>query len=441
MRRPRIPRPLLAAAAVLPVLCASACTGGSAEADAGRGPVHITFWSALRGSQEVVDAYNKTHDDIHVDFQQVPSGAQGGYAKLSNAARAGNAPDVATIEYPQLPEFAIDGVARDISPMVGKRLREKLLPQAFSLTTFENRVFSVPLDVEPMVLIYRKDLFKAAGVQPPRTWGEFEDAARTVKKERPHSRIVNLPTDGGPHLAALSWQAGARWFDTRGGAWHVSLTDAPTRKVMTYWQRLIDRDLVFANPGESQQGDAQLGNGEVLAKLTGAWDAGALMSSYPEQKGKWAVAPMPQWDPDKPRVGTLGGSTFAVTKDSRNPKAAMDFIEWQVTSPDALRARLSSGLSSQYPAAPGLLPTARKAMDTSFFGGQDIYRTFRREAELISGPWMWGPRMTATLKTVQDGSARASAGSGSLLEALREGQRATMPDLEALGLRTTESRN
>ncbi|MEU0748332.1 extracellular solute-binding protein, partial [Streptomyces albogriseolus] len=115
-------RSVLAAMAAAPLAGAlGACSGGADDAPSGssttgaKKPVRITFWSALRGSQEVVDAFNRTHDRIQVDFQQIPSGGQGGYAKLSNAARAGNAPDVATIEYPQVPGFAIDGVARDIT--------------------------------------------------------------------------------------------------------------------------------------------------------------------------------------------------------------------------------------------------------------------------------------------------------------------------------------
>ncbi|MEU8349441.1 extracellular solute-binding protein, partial [Streptomyces sp. NPDC048845] len=128
-------RSVLAATAALPLAATAACTGGGEDntpaargGSGGRRPVRVTFWSALRGSQEVVDAFNSTHDRVQVDFQQIPSGGQGGYAKLSNAARAGNAPDVATIEYPQVPGFAIDGVARDITDLVGDDLRAKLLP-------------------------------------------------------------------------------------------------------------------------------------------------------------------------------------------------------------------------------------------------------------------------------------------------------------------------
>jgi multiple sugar transport system substrate-binding protein len=431
---------VLAATAAVPLSGAvSACSGSSDSSLGSTGKTtRVTFWSALRGSQEVVDAFNKTHDRIQVDFQQIPSGTQGGYAKLSNAARAGNAPDVATIEYPQLPGFAIDGVARDITDLVSDRLRRKLLPQALGLTTFQGRVFSVPLDVEPMVMHYRTDLFDHYGLQVPRTWDEFAELARTVRRKASDRRLVLFPTDGGTQFACYSWQAGAQWFDTRKGAWNVSLADAPTRRVAAYWQQLIDRDDVFMNAVESRQFDAQLADGLVLTRLSGAWDAGAQMNRQPGQKGRWRIAPMPQWDTGRPHVGTHGGSTFAITKDCRVPQAAMEFIEWQVSHPDALRARLSSGTSSQYPAATALVAVGREAFDRSYYGGQDIYTLFQQEAEKIRDGWVWGPRMTATLRVMQDDFARASGGQGSLVDSVRAAQEGTMPDLKALGLSTTQ---
>ncbi|MGW4544808.1 ABC transporter substrate-binding protein [Streptomyces violaceorubidus] len=433
-------RSVLAAMTALPLAgAASACTGGNGASSARTGTTtRITFWSALRGSQEVVDAFNRTHRTVQVEFQQIPSGGQGGYAKLSNAARAGNAPDVATLEYPQVPGFAIDGVARDITDLVSDGLRRKLLPQALGLTTFERRLFAVPLDVEPMVMHYRADLFDRYGLEVARTWEEFAEQAATVRRKAPDRRLVLFPTDGMTQFACYAWQAGAQWFDTSEGAWNVSLADAPSRRVAEYWQGLIDRDDVFMNAVESRQSDAQIGNGLVLTRLSGAWDAGAQMNARPGQKGQWRIAPLPQWDPASPSAGTHGGSTFAVTKDSQHPEAAMEFIEWQVSHPDALRARLSSGTSSQYPAAPGLVSVGRDAFDRSYYGGQDIYSLFEREAGKIGDQWLWGPRMSATQKVMQDSFARVGGGQGSLVESLRTAQEGTMPDLKALGLSTTQ---
>jgi multiple sugar transport system substrate-binding protein len=116
----------------------------------------------------------------------------------------------------------------------------------------------------------------------------------------------------------------------------------------------------------------------------------------------------------------------------------MEVIEWQVSHPDALRARLKSGASSQYPAAPGLVAVGNEAFDRAYYGGQDIYTLFEEEAAKIRDGWTWGPRMTATQKVMQDGFARAGAKQGTLIDAVRSAQSGTMPDLKALGLSATE---
>jgi multiple sugar transport system substrate-binding protein len=429
-------RSVLAASLALPFM--GACSSTSSTGSTSSGPVQITFWSALRGSQQVVDAYNKSQNRIRVVFQQIPGGDQGGYAKLSNAARAGNAPDVATIEYPQLPGFAIDGVTRDLTGLVTDKLRAQILPQAWRLTTFDKKTFSVPLDVEPMVMHYRKDLYDQYQLPVPRTWDEFAEVAHTFRGKDPQRRLIVFPTDSAVMVAAHAWQAGARWFDITGGAWNLSFADAPTRKIADYWQKLVDSGDAWVNPQTSRQYDAQLGQGMVLTRLTGAWDAGANMKSRPKQKGMWRIAPLPQWDPGKPVLGTHGGSTFAITQDSKHPDAAMEFIEWQVTAPESLKARLSSGTSSAFPAVPALIPVGKTGFDAAYYGGQDIYQLFAEESEKIRDGWTWGPRMSATNRVMQDNLARLPSGDGTIIDAVRAAQAGTLPDLKALGLATTE---
>ncbi|NED91843.1 extracellular solute-binding protein, partial [Streptomyces sp. SID11233] len=98
----------------------------------------------------------------------------------------------------------------------------------------------------------------------------------------------------------------------------------------------------------------------------------------PEQKGKWAAMPMPSWDAAHPSSGMSQGSTFAISKDSRKTKAAMEFILWMSTSPDSVKARVTASTSTAFPAARALVPVAREAIDTSFYGGADLYGLYAK---------------------------------------------------------------
>lgn len=84
------------------------------------------------------------------------------------------------------------------------------------------------------------------------------------------------------------------------------------------------------------------------------------------------------------------------------------------------------------------MAVGRRAFDRGYYNGQDIYALFEQEAHKIRDGWTWGPRMSASLKVMQDGFARVGGGRGSVIDAVRATQRGTMPDLRALGLATTE---
>jgi multiple sugar transport system substrate-binding protein len=423
---------VLACAATAAVLTLSGCSSAAPPPSAG-GPTVITFWSSIRGTQPVVDAFNATHTEIQVDLEVTPTGVGGTNAKLTNATRAGNAPDVATLEYNALPAFALDGAVLDVTDRIDEEFRTAMLPQSWDQTTLDGRVYGVPMDIEPMIFFYRRDLLEQHGVAVPTTWAEFEQAARDLKAAAPAVRLATFFTNSAPHLAGFADQAGGQWFSTEGDRWNLDFTDAGTTRVAGYWQRLADEDLVQVAPGNSQQWNAAINDGSVAGYIDGAWAAAALMRSAPDGAGRWAGAPLPQWDPAQPRVGVKGGSVFAVTAGSDHPAEAMEFLRWLVTDPEAFRARLSSGASSMFPAAPALVDVADEGFDRSFFGGQDIYALFRQEAAKVPEGWVWGPRMTATSALIQEGLARIRYG-GTVVEALEQAQEESLPDMRALGL-------
>lgn len=435
-------RNVLSMGLTLPLLGGlSACRGAEPGATTGGGSAggrtQVTFWSAIRGSHEVVEAFNDTHDDIEVIFSQIPTGGDGGYAMLRNAYRAGNAPDVATLEYPQVPGFVIDGIASDLTDLMSDQLHSDLLPEALARTTYDGRIYSIPNDLAPMVLHYRQDIFAEHDFDVPTTWDEFAELGYRIRDELDGERIANFPMNGAMHFAGFSQQAGAQWFDTRDDTWHVNMADDGTQRVADYWQQLIDDDVVTF-VAEGQEYDAMLSRGSTLTRLTGAWDAGAQMGARPGQAGVWSVAPLPQWEEGAEDLGDHGGSTFTVTSESEVVEAAMEFITWQVSHPDSMRARLSAGTSSMFPVVDELVDVARDVFDDEYYNGQDIYTLFAEEARKVRDDWSWGPRMMATAQVMEDNFARAQATDETLLDAVRTTQAGTVPDLRALGLSVSE---
>ncbi|MER7757343.1 sugar ABC transporter substrate-binding protein [Kitasatospora sp. NPDC097643] len=437
--RPRRAR-LVAAATVgaLTLSLVAACGSGSpSDTSAGSGPVTITFWGWAKGTQDVVNAFNASHKDVQVTFQQIPSGISGGYAKISDAVKAGNAPDVFNVEYAALPDFVSQGAVQDITKLVPDSLRSKYLPQAVELTTLGKKTWGLPLDTPPQALFYRKDLFAQAGITtPPKTWDEYRADAQKLKQAEPNTRIGTFFPDDPSVLEALAWQNNAHWFNSVGDTWSVEIDSPETKRVSDYWQQLITDDLVRVQPSFSQQWTASLQKGETAAYVGAAWGGGVLQSSLassPDAAGKWAVAPVPAWN-GQPASGMLGGTTFAVSKDSKKAKAAVEFSTWATTTPEGIQARIASGTSSLFPADPELVPTAKAAFKTDFYGGQDIYAVFTDAARTILPNWQWGPVMSVTNNSMKDAFGKLGNG-GTVGAGVDAAQQATVAELKNRGLK------
>ncbi|MET9431641.1 sugar ABC transporter substrate-binding protein [Streptomyces sp. NPDC003036] len=413
--------------------CGGGADGASAPGADGK-PVTLTFWGWAKGSKEVVDAFNASHKDIQVKFEEIPSGNAGGYAKISNAVKAGNAPDLVSIEYPSLPEFVSQGSLQDIGAHFSEEEKKQLLPQAVELTTLGGRTWAVPFDAAPQAFYYRKDLFAKYGVAVPRTWDEFKAAAEKVKKADAKARIATFFPDDPTTFEAMAWQAGAQWFKAEGDTWKIDTGDAATTKVTAYWQGLLDAGLVHNNASFSPEWTGSLKNGTTLGYLGASWGAGVLKGTLPEQSGKWAVAPMPSWD-GKPASGMIGGSSFAVTKDSKKTEAAVEFAKWMATTEEGVTARISSGTSSAFPAATALRPVAKRSFDAGFYGGQDIYRLFEQAGASISPRWAWGPATGTTNTAIKDRFGKVASGGVTLAEAVKAGHDATVAELTKRGLK------
>lgn len=425
------------AAALCTTLLAACGSDSSSDAGASDGkPVTLTFWAWSKGTKEVVDAFNASHPNIKVTFEEIPSGVAGGYAKITNAVKAGNAPDVFNVEYAQLPDFVSQGAVQNIGKLVGTDLKAKYLPQAVELTTLGGATWALPLDASPQAFYYRKDLFDKAGLTPPKTWQEFRTAAQKLKQAQPDARIATFFPDDPVTLEAMAWQADAHWFTGVGDTWNVDVNGGRTKQAAEYWQQLIAEDLVRVQPSFSQQWTASLQKGETAGYLGASWGGGVLKSTLPDAAGKWAVAPVPTWDGNA-ASGMVGGTTFAVSKDSRKARAAVEFATWATTTPEGIKARIASGTSSAYPAAPALVPVAKEAFKADFYGGQDIYAVYADAAKSIKPNWQWGPAMGATNTSLKDSFGKLTQG-GTVQGALDAAQQATLGELKNRGLKVQQ---
>ncbi|MCX4506026.1 ABC transporter substrate-binding protein [Streptomyces anulatus] len=404
--------------------------GGTPAAEKGTGK--ITFWSFVKGSDKVAEAFNRSHPDIEVTFEAVPSG-QEYYSKLTNAVKAGTVPDVAVAEFAQLPEFATQGKLEGLNDRLGPLVEDHFPEPTRELVQLGGETWGVPRDAAPLMMFYRNDFFTSHGIDVPTTWAQYRTMTGQVRKADPKARGGVLYTDNPGLLTALAQQAGSQWFDTEKDAWKVSLTDAPSRKVADYWGDLAGQDLVHSLSSLDPFWTSVQQN-RTVAYVCASWCAGAQQATVADQKGKWSVAPVPTWD-GKPASAMYGGSSFVIPKGAKNSAAAAEFIKWITTDPEGMKAWVSTGTSSMFPADPRLVPVTKAAFPTDYFGGQDIYAVGSESYESIVPGWTWGPVMGTTNTAVVDRLPKVADGGTKLVDVLADAQRATVEDMERRGMK------
>lgn len=404
--------------------------GDDAACKPSNGKVELKFWSWVPGIKEAVALWNSKNPDIHVTVEETPQGNQGTYAKMFNALKAKQAPDLGQVEFDTLPQFRVQQGLKNIASCPGVAQAE---PRFVDWTWQQvsiggDGVFAIPQDAGPMALFYRKDLFAKYDVEVPATWAEYAQAARKLHEADPKLYVTHFPQKDVNWYAGLVWQAGGRWFTQDGQEWKVDLAGPASRKVADFWQGLIDAKLVANLQGFSESWNKALDSGNIATWPAAVWGAATIQTAAPSTSGKWAVAPLPQWQAGEQKSGNWGGSTTAVFAGSAHPAEAAKFALWLNTAPEALAITTTEG--GLYPATVDAQRTLSAATPiTEFYGGQAVYDVFRQASQNINQSFTWGPLMQQTYDHARNGFAGVLNGSTTLDKVMADTTKKTIQDL------------
>jgi multiple sugar transport system substrate-binding protein len=433
-RRTSLVKTALAAVlgAVLVAGCSSSSDSGDSAAPkqaAETGPVTLTFWAWAPNIDKVVAIWNKQHPEIHVTLSTQSQGDTL-VTKLLTADKAGNPPDLAQAEYQALPTLVTGGVAADLTAYTGP-IKSQFTDSAWQLVSFGGKTYGVPQDYGPMMLFYRADLFTRFGLTVPKTWDEFATAARTLRAKDPKRYLTTFSAGDPGWFAGLAEQAGASWWSIDGEKWKVDIAGEPSRKVATFWGDLVNSGVLQGQPMYTPQWNKAMNDGTLLAWPSAVWGPAVLAGIAPDTKGKWAMAPLPQWAAGEQKTGLWGGSSTAVMAKSKHQDAAAKFAVWLNTDPTAVDALVTQG--SLYPAvtAGQSTPALTKAPD--FMPNQPEFYQTAKQISGTAAAVTWGPDVNVTYTTYRDAFGKAIQAKSDFGAALSTMQSATVADMKKLG--------
>jgi multiple sugar transport system substrate-binding protein len=303
---------------------ATNCTNKIVHEDAKK----VLVWAWYPNMAKVVDNFNNQHTDVQVCWTNAGQG-QPEYAKFQTAISAKKgAPDVIMLEADQLVGFEIQDALVDLAPYGASGVQKTFSAGAWKDVSQGDKVFAAPVDGGPMALIYRTDVFAKYGIKtPPKTWDEYAADAKKVK-DAGGPVFGDFGSNVPAVTTALMIQKGAQPFVydlANKKNITIKLDDQNTKDVLDYWGNLSKQGLVGKEDQFTTDYIAGMVGGKYATYVSAAWAPGYLTGAgvgAGADKGKFAVAPLPQWDPNNPVSVNWGGSAFAVTSQTGDKASA-----------------------------------------------------------------------------------------------------------------------
>ena len=281
------------------------------------------FW--LRRARE----WAKLHPQYQFTFNFVQIPYADLFTKvLGNLAAGTGAPDLVGIEISAFSRFMKGNIAArglvNLTPLIGAE-RDKFV--RWEPYMVKGHIYGAETALCPVGLYYREDVFKQAGIKAPiDTYNDLLAAGRILAKRNKYIMMVGTQ-DTGVFLEMFQ-QAGGHIFDADG---RLTLDDPRAVQALAYLAKGVKEKLFWAAPNMyGAPAIAALKLGRVAGVLMPDWYQETDLNStlIREAQGKWRVQPMPAWSSGGRRISTLGGTGFAITRQSRHPDLAWSLLHY-----------------------------------------------------------------------------------------------------------------
>ena len=275
---------------------------------------------------DTVDAWNKANDvKIKLTYVTNPDYISG--TKLSTAFASGTGPDIFLLSPGDFLRYYNGGVLADLTPYMDATAQADFLPDVISTRMVDNKIFGLPMEVEPMAMYYDKQAWsdaKLTDADIPQTWQQLLDVA---KKLTTSDRFGVLFETGPGYYQNFTWypflwQGGG---EIQGQDGKSAFNSPATVQALKLWQDAVNNGVAPRSALGNGGGDIQsnLVQGYCAMQNIGIWAVSDLKQNSPDFQ--YGVFPLPLPPGGQART-VLGGWAFVANAKGKNPDAAAKFI-------------------------------------------------------------------------------------------------------------------
>jgi multiple sugar transport system substrate-binding protein len=315
----------------------AAPAGQTAPAAQTSGTATTVVWFAGRDTTgytpKQVEAFNQANKSIQIDYQEQGAVTQDLHDKFVTVAGAKDpSVDIVSMDVPYVPEFAAAGWTIPVDDVLPKDEQAKFFQGTLHGATYEGKLWGVPWFNNGPGLYYRKDLFDAKGLKPPKTYDELLAAAQTLQTADIAGFAMQLPQSEGGIINWMEylWGYGGDLVDDKLNV----VVDQGTagvdgmRKILdfVYKDKILPEAALQFKLGADVMNLFRGGKAAMIRLwFSNAGDLYKEDSAIKQEQ--WDVAPLPSKDGAKPGPGCLGDWNLGVSKFSQKQKAALEAVQ------------------------------------------------------------------------------------------------------------------
>lgn len=319
----------------------------SSSAEKSNGKQTIGMWGKGSGvdpaMQAVIDKFNTSQDKYEVKFESYGEN----YSNVvTMALSSGDSPDI----FEEGGNFSVPTLAKQnlivpLDDVFTADIKDKVYPSALKEKAYmyDGKLYAVATRVSAFRLLYNKDLFKAAGLDPnspPKTLEQLREYSKKIA-EAGKGKFYGFGVYGGTTnimdrlidpIAIAAGKAGNTGYDFNKGQYDFN----SNKRILQFFIDFAKDGSIF--PGYEtlniDQVRANFAKGNLAMFIDGNWTSGTFATQI-KTDIDWDAAPIPVFSDETYGKGyAFAGVDYAVSKMSKVQEGAKQFLTFLIKNGD-----------------------------------------------------------------------------------------------------------
>jgi multiple sugar transport system substrate-binding protein len=295
----------------------------------------LQMWERSGGNAGMVDEFvamwNDANPDRKINLTYIPHTEM--VPKIAQAIASGEVPDLIGMDLIYVPQFEAAGQLVDITDLIGDEPNlATASPGHMAVSTYDGRLYGVPLYADVSALFWNKDLFRQAGLdpeKPPTSLAEIRDFADKITALGGDVKGYFLPGScAGCNIftvAPLMWASGATIEPEAANG--EPLQGDGVKQVLQWARDMIAAGNVHED-AQAETGETfhlRFGSGKIGMMGTGNFNITLAAEQNPEMD--FGIALLPGLESGQV-ASFAGGDIVTIPKGSTRVDDAVDFMKW-----------------------------------------------------------------------------------------------------------------